>query len=52
MYASLFAVTPVCYPPPCNAYIITGGESLDVKIVTPTGVPATAQLHVVIRKIG
>jgi hypothetical protein len=51
MYATLLAVTPVCFPPPCNAYVITGGETLNVKITTVTGVPATVKISIVLYNI-
>ena len=40
-----------CWPPPCNVFVLNGGENLSVQIVTPTGVPATAKIHIILNKI-
>lgn len=40
-----------CWPPPCNVFVLNGGETLNAQIVTPTGVPATAKIHIILNKI-
>ena len=51
MVATLYYVQG-CWPPPCNVFILNGEENLSVQIVTPTGVPATAKIHIILNKIG
>lgn len=50
MIATLFKAQS-CWPPPCNVFVLNGGENLSVQIVTPTGVPATAKIHIILNKI-
>lgn len=40
-----------CWPPPCNSFVLNGGETLNAQIVTPTGVPVTAKIHIILNKI-
>ena len=41
-----------CWPPPCNGNVtVNGGVNLTAVLTTPFGVPATADLYLILRKL-